>query len=353
MNSLRDIAENFQKTLQDAKAGKKTSIQFIRHTLPSTPLLLENQTAQVMGVGGSVFEKSLVKKVNGKIELAEEKEEKLIHFRNGEEFLFFVEQELDKNTQLLGLNFAYPLSPVFNDGKLEGILLSGTKENNFGDLKGKNICKEIEKFIWQKRQQKIRVSVANDTICLALSGLTKFKASEMAAGIVGTGLNFAIFSSDTEVINLEAANFDEFRQSDEGKAIDLSSEKPRTALFEKEVSGAYLYQHFNLKAASMGLKIQLNTTAELNDVAKENSDEGKLAKELLQHSAELVACMISGIQMFENHALTFVMQGSLFWKADEYKDIVMQTAKEIAPEFSPRFEHIENSGLLGAAKLLG
>ena len=105
---------------------------------------------------------------------------------------------------------------------------------------------EIEQYVEHKYHKKIIASTANDTICLLLSGLIDHPWSKIAGGIVGTGLNFAIFLDEHTSVNIEAANFDKFICSDECKEIDSESAKPGAALFEKETAGAYLYRHFNI-----------------------------------------------------------------------------------------------------------
>ena len=50
--------------------------------------------------------------------------------------------------------------------------------------------------------------------------------------------------------------------------------------------------------------------------------------------------------------MTFVMEGSLFWKGYKYKETVEQTVKQLLPEYCIKFIRLENSDILGGAKLL-
>ena len=78
-----------------------------------------------------------------------------------------------------------------------------------------------------------------------------------------------------------------------------------------------------------------------------------MAQQLLERSASLVACQIAGIYQFKNQPkLTFVMEGSLFWKAWQYKAMVSDyLAKLDIPTDSLHFTHVKNSSLIGSAQL--
>ena len=168
-------------------------------------------------------------------------------------FLNFIEKALRPDITYLALNFAYPMSPVSRDGYLDGNLIMGTKEHSFEGLVGKNIGETIEKYIFDTLKRKIHVAIANDTVCLLLSGLTQYRWNGLVGGIVGTGLNFAIFLDEATIVNLEAANFDKFEQSPEGKLIDQASARPNSALFEKETSGGYgEYPGYYIKGIAYG-----------------------------------------------------------------------------------------------------
>lgn len=241
---LQSISLNFLQELDEAHKNKRTSLRFIIHEIPSSPLVKEGENFEVLVIGGSVLKKALIKKDKKGIKILKIESEKNIHFDSGKDFLKFVAKELYPNIKALALNFAYPLQPVFDNGKLDGIFLGSTKGVKLHNLTGKKIGKEIEDYVLKKEERKIRVSVANDTICLIMSGLTKFKWNNLSAGIVGTGLNFALFINKNHLVNLESASFDKFPQTKEGKIVDLMSDKPGGALFEKETAGGYLYKHF-------------------------------------------------------------------------------------------------------------
>lgn len=355
IDSLKKIQLNFLKELRDAQNGKKTSLPFIIHELSPIPLVKEGENFEVLVVGGSVLKKALIRKTKKGIKILKIEREKNIHFGNGKDFLNLIGKELYPEIKTLALNFAYPLQPVFENGKLDGILFLGpTKGVNLHNLTGKKIGRAIEDNVFNKLKRKIKVSVANDTVCLILSGLTKFRWNTLSAGIVGTGLNFAFFLDKNKLVNLESASFDKFTQTPQGEIVDSTSDKPGKSLFEKETAGGYLYKHFNIFLKEKGLKLTpIKSTEELNKISLKNIPfVSDMAKDLIKRSAEFVSCQIAGITLFKKTDMTFIMEGSLFWKGNNYKETFEKTVMQLVPEHKVQFVEIDNSAILGAAKLI-
>ncbi len=351
---LQKITNNFAKELADAKSGKKTSLPFIRHQLSLSPKVKKNEVFQVLRIGGSIYQNALVRRINGRIAIVKSTQRPLPVFTTKDVFLNFILKKLDKNCTHLALNFAYPMDPISRDGYLDGRLQTGTKEHKFDGLVGELVGETIEKAAADKLKRTIHVALANDTICLLLSGLTQFPAKQLAAGIIGTGMNFAIFLDEKTIVNLEAAGFTKFPQSPEGKLVDKGSIRPGTALFEKEVSGGYLYQHFNIRLHKEGLDFpEIHSTKEMDNIAFKNIPlVSLLAREVSEHSSSLIACQIAGITQFYNRDCTFVIEGSLFWKGYRYKENIGVLVRQLVPQFQVSFVYIEESGVLGAAKLI-
>ncbi|MCX8009160.1 MAG: hypothetical protein N3A54_05695 [Patescibacteria group bacterium] len=306
-------------------------------------------------VGGSVYRSAIMKKRGNGIALLEKIEGTQPVFHTKEDFLSFIVSKMHPDVSVVGINFAYPLAPVFREGYLDGILQSGTKEHAFHGLMGEPVGETIEKAVYERLHQEIRVGIANDTICLLLSGLTQYEWHQIAAGIVGTGMNFALFLDDHTLVNLESANFDKFDLSPEVRIIDERSLNPGTALCEKEVAGAYLYQIFNEGKKRRGLNCpSLSSTDQIDELAKEKSDDPRVqdyANEVLQRSAHLVAAQIAGIVNFLKRDTAFIMEGSLFWKGYRYKERVEETVKQLASH-PVSYVYLPDSGIMGAAKLV-
>lgn len=350
---LKTIARNYTKELQDALKGKKTSLPFIVHQLPKAPIAKQKEVFQVIKIGGSILQKSNVYAKGESIVIKTFEEDKLPVMTTKDVFLSIIDRHISPKTTLLAINFAYPLKPMFAKGKLDGVLVMGTKEHAFQGMVGLAVGETIERYIKSKYNRDIKVSVANDTICLAMAGLTKHPAKEIAGGIVGTGLNFAVFLDDTHLVNLEAANFNKFKQSEEGKQIDMQSNKQGMAWFEKETAGGYLYHHFNLLLAKNQIKHPaIESTEQLDRLAKGNiQNVSDMARDLFRHSASLIACEVAGLAEFKKRDMVFVMEGSLFWIGWRYKDMVADYVKKLT-KYNVTFEEIKDCGIIGAAKLV-
>ncbi|HEX7042305.1 MAG TPA: hypothetical protein VF189_03575 [Patescibacteria group bacterium] len=354
IEDLSKIVENFVTELELAEKGEKSSLSFIENKIPEVPLVGEGEIFQVMEIGGTNLKSAIVKKEKGNLILSEIVKETLPIFSSKEILFSFISQFLNKDISVLAMNFGFPQKPFFENGRLDGVLIKSVKDHEFFGLVGEKIALNLEKYLLEKFNKKIIVSVANDAVCLLLSGLTKKDSNNLAAGIVGTGFNAAIFKNPTTLVNLEAGNFDKFVLSHESEIIDLDSTNTSEQLFEKEVGGGYLYKKLNVIINEKKLKIfPLKSGDQLNFLAKENNEEmGKIVKDLFYRSAQLAASAISGIMEFQKRNLTFVMQGSVFWEGFNYKEMVEENVKQLST-YKAEFIKIENAGILGAAKLVG
>jgi len=351
---FKRLAHSFSNELKNAYSGQKSSLPFIIHTLAPHSKVKDGEVFQVIVIGGSFYQKAVMKKVDGIIKIITQSKGTQPPFLKKETLMEFLESHIDENINVLALNFSYPMIPIMRNGLLDGRLTHGSKENTFVGLEGKVVGEEIESYFKEKQNRKIQVSTANDTICLLLSGLTRNKWTNLAAGVVGTGLNFAIFLEEQTVVNLESASFNNFKVSTAAKYIDNISANPGDALYEKEVSGAYLYQHFNyhIKDNNIDFK-QIKSTKELDILTKsKNKIISEIAQNVMEHSATLVAAQIAGIINFQKRDLTFIMQGSLFWKGKKYLETVKKTINDLSPNYQISFEKITHSDLYGAAKLV-
>lgn len=352
---IQAAAKAFTQELIDAEKGEPTSLPFIRHEYAANNTVKEGEIFQVLVIGGSMYKTALIKKRRKTLNIIEKFEGRQPIFATKEDFLNFTTSKINPLAKSVGINFAFPLTPFFRDGYLDGKLGFGTKEHKFEGLIGEVVGEAIEKKVLESLGQKIRVGIANDTICLLLSGLTRYKWDQVAAGIVGTGLNFALFLDEKTPINLEAANFNKFKQSPEGEIIDKRSMTPGNAWAEKEVSGAYLHQIFNEGIKLRNIKLEpLSSTDQIDEIARNGESEAKkYAEELLNHSAGLVACEVAGITNFLKRDTAFVMEGSLFWKGYKYKERVELFLQELLPTHTACFVYVPDSGIMGAAKLVG
>ncbi len=353
LTTLKKIQKNFLLELDNAKTGKPSSLSYIPNRIPSIPLVKNREIFETLSIGGGFTKKALAQKTNDTIEILNQSVQQQSPFKTKKDFLEVVSNLLEKNIKVLAVNLAQAVDPVFENNKLDGILPYATKESTLTGLIGKKVGEEIEQYILKKRSKKLTVSVANDTICLALSGLTKYSWENLVCGIVGTGYNLAFFDKKNDVINLESGNFNKLQQTETGKIIDQSSVKPGAYIFEKETAGGYLYKHFNIICKQKNIKTHLLKNSKDLDFAAQSSnfEISTISKEILQNSAMLVACQISAMAEYKQKNITCVMEGSLFWKGFGYKETVAETVKKLT-EFNVDIVEIENSPILGAAKLV-
>lgn len=348
---LKTIARNFTEEIKLASKGKTTSLLFTINKLPQHSLIEKNEPFQVIKIGGSILQNALVRKEKNRILIESFEEERLPVFTTKKAFLAFIKSHLRKNANILALNFAYPIRPINVNGSLDGILLTGTKEHTFRGLIGERIGQSLEDFIKEKFNRQITVTLANDTVCLLLSGLINESPLNLAAGVVGTGLNFSYFLDQKKLVNLESHNFDKFELSPEAKIIDRLSKNPGKSLFEKEVAGNWLFKHYNLRKKNPYKNIE--STHELDKIARgEKVGDKQLTKDLFKRAAQLVACQIAGITNLKKRNMTFIMEGSLFWFGYNFRQTVEKTVKKLVKNYQVSFREIKNCGIIGAAKLV-
>jgi hexokinase len=311
---------------------------------------------QALVIGGSVYKSALMTKdEQGNISVIKTDEEEQPTFDTDKTFLSFIAEKVDPTVSHVGLNFAYALTPIFEKGRLDGLMVGGNmKGNAFAGLENKPISTTVEEHLLAVRGQKVTVAAANDTICLLLSGLTQYPWDKVAAGIVGTGMNFALFTDKNTSVNLESAHFNKFTLSQEAAIIDKHSMNPGFAWAEKEVAGAYLHLLFNEGMKLRGIVQEpLTTTEQIDEIAEHGSGEAKkLATQLLDRATGLVSAQIVGITQFLDRDTAFVMEGSLFWKGYRFRERVEQKVRKMLPHRNISYIHIPDSGIFGAAKLI-
>lgn len=356
---LIGIHQNFLTELRTAHAAtiagteNRTSLPFIVNPLPSSPIVQEDELFTTLVFGGTLGTKALCRKTKSGIEIiSQNPETALPHFTRGEDFLAYVEDATkDDPSAVIGVNFAYAASPVFERGRLDSVLLEADPTNavDASDLVGKKIGEEIERYILEKRGKKVTVSVGNDGICLLLSGKTLIPGDNLAFGVVGTGLNAGFLLDKNTAVNLESNRFDKFPQTKVGEELTRLLGNP----FGKEINGACLYRHFNAEIEDKGIQHSpLTSTRQLSELSQTNIPVvSGIAQKHLDRSAQLVACQTAAIADFKGQDTVFVMEGSLFWKGHNYKETVAKTVRQLTSR-RVTFVEIPNSGVVGAAKLV-
>lgn len=352
---LQTIHARFLEELEQSRMGKKTSLAFIANKLPENVQLMDGAIFQVMVIGGTIFRSVLLEKRHEMFRILQDEVKRLPKFSTKAIFFTFLSDHLYPQAKTLVLNFSFKMQPLLDNNKVDGILLGSSKGHLFEGLMGEKVGEEFEKYLLMHHRKALQVFVANDVVCLTLAGLMNYRWEHVAAGIIGTGLNFSLMLDATTVVNLESGAFDMFEPSPEGRIIDMFSSNKGKQLFEKEISGAYLYLHYNLKLKAIGgERMQITRTDELSRIALDGDDSIKrIARDVLERSAALVACQAAGILSFSKRDLTFIMQGSLFWDGYQYQETVRKYVKLLEPNYSADFVHIDHADIFGAAKLVG
>ncbi len=352
--TLQEIRQNLAAELTNAAAGKKNSLAFARHEI-SSKSSESKTTARIIVIGGSNCVAADGLKTDRGIELSNIHEEPLPVFDNRDTFLPYIAAHIPEDVKLIGLNFAYPMEPVIRAGRLDGRLIKATKEHTFSGVVGHEVGRLIEEHLLETRGQKADVVTANDTICLILSGLKKYHPTGLAGGVIGTGFNFGFFLDKTTLVNLESGNFSSFPVTDSCAAIDEGLEDRGKQLWEKEISGAYLYRHFNFYNKELNLDLPaITSTVELDSLAdNDTGTAGNLARELMKRSATFAAVQIAAIfDYLDTDHLNVLIEGSLFWKGWRYRQNLADVLTSLGVMYQQySIDHIDQSSVLGGALL--
>ena len=281
----------------------------------------------------------------------------------------------------IGIGLAYPLKPILHSHKfIDGQLLYMTKGRSITGLIGKMVGQEYHKFLKKEYQIDTTITVANDAICLLLGG-----DKVDIAGVVGTGLNFAYwdkrsaiaplklnelagFAQNEVAVNIESKNFDKIKGNKFRDLIDKNSDDPGFSLAEKEAAGAYLFEIFNrVKKVLLQENFpELSSTDELNDILtnafpfpKSIDDQSRqlaklLAEQIFHRSSQVVAIELCGIllKIGKTEGIApVVMEGGIFWKAQNYPSLVNLYINMIFPKCIPSYARLFGSSRRGIAIL--
>ncbi|MEI6533334.1 MAG: hypothetical protein WCO06_05845 [Candidatus Roizmanbacteria bacterium] len=325
IDELNTISDNFVLHLKQAIAQLPSSLAFLPHPLPKKTFVKIDQQYQLIKLGGTNTKSEIYNYGKEGIHyLLNYQEFKVPIFNGSVDLCNFLANIIHTDTQVVALNFAFPTKPILREGRLDGILFASTKEHVLDDMFGKAVGQTIESFILEKTSKKIKIAVANDTVCLLLGAIEEPNYTSHTAIVVGTGFNIALHEQSGVILNLEAGNFDAFTPSDTGSLVIEKSINKSAYHFEKEVSGKYLFQHFNLFIDQYSLPFQhLRDSDELSSLSQKSDDKGQIAKSLLKRSASLVASHMVGIYKYYQKPQTIcITEGSFYWHGYQYHQYV-------------------------------
>ncbi len=352
------IKKDFLHELTLASKGESSSISFLRHKLPKQPILTQG-IVQGIVIGGTNYISSVEGiKPDGQNKILDKRSGELPNIKDDKTFYAFLQKHFDSRALAIGINFGFPMEPmVGSQGELDGTLLYADKEHAMLGLIGKTIGKEAKRIFKNKYKRDIPVSVANDTICLALSG----SGDEQGSLIAGTGFNMGLIIHENNqkvLLNLETGQFNKFEPSEALKKIDEESENPGIHVFEKIVSGKYLALYFNEKIRKHHPEISpIQTSQELSELSHENHHDaaGHLARAIIMRSSYLVATAIAAIYEFSGkpESFTIIGEGSLLWNGWHYQENIYKQLEKLGiKEGTIKLKHVSNSSINGAIGLI-
>lgn len=345
---IEQLVDRFTVEIKLAERTQKSSLSFHKFDISPTHSDFRPEKVQVIAIGGSVLHSAVVD-MTRKSEELEVIKDPLPLLISKEIFLEVVEKYLQAEVNFLVLNFAHEISG-------EGVLVGASKEHKLEGLIGQNLAEVIRTHFLEKYNRQLEVRVANDVTCLILAGKSKVTDINTLVGcVIGTGINSGFFVDNDTVVNLESGNFDKFELSEAAKFIDSKSMR-KDQWIEKELSGAYLFQHYNYYAEKSEHPLPLVTsTLEVSQKAESGSEQEKeLALKVLRHSAQFATVQIAGIYKYKAlPELTFIMEGSLFWKGHKYQEFVWQTLQELGlGREQISFIKVDHSYIWGAVELV-
>lgn len=353
-DNLKRIKNAFLLELKLASKGEKSSLSYIKHVLPDKPLI-QRGLAEAVVIGGTNFEFATIRvNENRDYEVIRHTKGVLPVLDTASTLISVFEKNLNPAAEAVSVNFAFPLDPALGrHNELDGRFIKGTKEHTIRGLIGHPVGEFLKKNVYKKE---IPITVANDTVCLSLSG----DGVENAAMILGTGFNMSLNlfeKGKSVVVNLEAGNFNGIDMTYPLSEIDKNSENPKEHIFEKAVSGAYLIKHFQRLAKQMNLPaVKINDTRDLSALAaRPKTKSGKLAIQILNQSASYTASVIAGLYEFlgEPEKIEIITEGSLFWKGFNFRQSVELHLREFGIKKNAAiFKHVDSSSLKGAINLL-
>lgn len=195
--------------------------------------------------------------------------------------------------------------------------------------------------------------VLNDTVAVLFSNGAKL------GGVVGTGFNLA-FATPDGIANSESGGFIPPVTNTLADEVDRTSTNLGQYLAEKQISGLYLGEQMGLIARKLGINLPQKATAELMStlLSEQATDKDRFmlregAVRLRDRSAQLVGLMVGTVvttfpSVFKDDALSFPIEGSLFWKMNGYSTHATEVASRVAGR-KVSFLDVPEAGRVGAA----
>ena len=386
VNQLLDIADNLRSKIETGLKSDGTEIKCLPTYIHPKKDGIKG-VATVLDLGGTNFRAAVVS-VGDESKITGIAERDITEMKNkgfSKEDLFLAQtkvvKELDlPETSSVGYCFSYP-GLSLTDGDAE--LIQWPKGVNIIGMVGKPVGKSLVEYMNQNTSVSFdKIAVVNDTITSLFAGLLNPGYDAYVGLIVGTGTNMATFfpseyipkiadlkgwSGETPV-NLESGNFNPPHLTSMDAQVDAQSDNKGFQRFEKAISGMYLGRVFRAAFPEEKLDESLDAAAlskMMNDPESYKPEYSKVAFQIYERSAKLVAASITGLVQNLHSAypeiktVQVLAEGSLFWSKvktgnTSYVEIVNATLAQLLAELGlgqvkVQISKMENANLIGAA----
>lgn len=248
---LRELAQHFRKSAEDALEGKESSLSALR-TYLGLPTGRETGTFLALDFGGTNVRASRIRLMGEQGFAVESKVAKPLKCadydytassKTADELFDFiaaiVKEAADGNHDYkLGFTFSFAVDQT---SAKDASLIAWSKEIAVPGVAGQSINGLLKEALVRAGLDRIEpVALLNDTTATLLSSVYQHNPSRI--GIVcGTGFNMCYYEPALQmIVNLEAAGFDGGPATVWDRLVDEASQLPGDHPFEKMIGGRYL-----------------------------------------------------------------------------------------------------------------
>jgi len=330
------------------------SFAWIEYPMPKKNLVTDNQEFLTFSINEVYMEKAISIHTPSGIFIEQKETFDISLIKDHIELFELILSRVNPNISVIAINVSLKIKPHIRNHILDGNFIE-EKPSFLDSLSDKLFGLELETYIYEKSNHKVKVIIAHDTTCLTLSGYQEaINPEAIISGIIDHGTNFS-FLHNNIVLNLETAHFSDFEIPHNTLIIDDASDHKNQYLFEKSVAGQYLYLHYNIEAKRFNLP-PIQDTFELSQLAAKNdsSVESILAQNTLRMSAELIGAQIAAIHTFHGKSLLhIIIKGYLFEEGYLYKETIEKTLEMFnIPLYKIDWICTKEDALLGSAWLV-
>lgn len=336
-------------------------------TLPGDGISAGDTECTAVDIGGTTLKSAKVRSApDGRIELSDIRKGTVPGLESSVTEREFFERVcsfagIDSSTGNAALSFSHYMKPL--DG-LDGQILEWCKEISVTDRSGGTIAGIMRDAAGN---DELNVRVVNDSVASMLGNIDRFEKGDILLGIiVGTGFNICWTDDSGVCYNTEIGDSKAFPQGLIDSEIDISSDRPGTAVCEKMVSGVYLEKIIDacmetalssgyLSKADRYRNLSLESLCSVIDNEHDTTEEfiSGIVRQTLTRSAKIAALCCSALirrNAPESRRVYIGLEGSVINRAYGYRDAFSNFLD--AGGRDVRLVTADFSGIKGAARLM-